>query len=280
MGAARGFAALLLAGALFWSAGAEASVSHLSKRELIQRAELIAIVDIDQVEKLESERRTGSLRAIATVRSVMKGPQMATVVFSAYSFYPCGVVNLEEGRYLVFLGRSEDSAERWAGVSWSESYRRIRGDLVWWEDDGRHFEAPLWEAIAEITAEIAHPTPDPRASPPRQAPAVSAALSLGKVAVSKGSCRLGLVQRYLEERSSSLRSCYLRELKQSAGLRAKLSLRLEIAESGRATQVQLRDAKIPEPLAACLRAGVRAWVFPVKAGRCAIEVPLELKPAE
>ncbi len=84
-----------------------------------------------------------------------------------------------------------------------------------------------------------------------------------------------VLARFLAGRRRAVQLCYERELKHHPSLAGRLVVRLSIAPSGRASQVEVEENALgSDALASCVATLMRAWSFPVHpAEEAALSVP-------
>jgi hypothetical protein len=101
--------------------------------EMLAKADVIAVVDITRVKELEPGKQYGNQQASADVVTVLKGKPGKTISFFVPCFFPCALVKLKSGRYIVFLTKEKGKLQ---GNNWHLSYRPILKDKVEWYTDG------------------------------------------------------------------------------------------------------------------------------------------------
>ncbi len=123
------------------------------KRQMIERAEAIAIVEIKEVVKTDAKGRIWTYRqkAVAKVTQTIKGELPENVDLYGGETFICAQCNFTEGKYLVFLRKDGD---KWVGSNWHLSVRLIKGDTVEWYKDDTSIQLkdgiPLKDVIEEI----------------------------------------------------------------------------------------------------------------------------------
>lgn len=124
-----------------------------TKDEMIEKAEVIAIISIGEVKVAETHGVNWTYRqsAIATVESVLKGTLPKTITLYGMENFPCAQCLLGKGRFIAFLKKDGDL---WTGSNWHLSFRPIQGTTVEWykaEDDRYEMvPIPLETVIQEI----------------------------------------------------------------------------------------------------------------------------------
>jgi len=122
-------------------------------REMVEKAECIAIVNIQKVEPANTKGRnwTYSQKATGIVERVLKGAARGEIALYGQEDFICARCTFQSGRHLLFLRKD---ADLWVGCNWQLSVRPIRdGKVPWSKDGGARFEQaelPLAEALADI----------------------------------------------------------------------------------------------------------------------------------
>jgi hypothetical protein len=130
-----------------------------TKEEMIQGAEVIAIISITDIRDSDTKGRTFFYRKSgeANVETVLKGdiPECFRI-YGAGSFV-CASCPIGEGRFVAFLRKDDDL---WTGSNWDLSLRPINGtEVLWYVDDDNRYEmkpALLDEVIDQIKAILAN----------------------------------------------------------------------------------------------------------------------------
>ena len=148
----RRFLTLLSVSSLF------AMVPHLyakayfaSESEMIERAEIIAIVNISAVEQAETKSTPFNYYEIAhaTVEQTLKGTLPKAVKLYGAENFICAQISYTPGRRLVFLRRDGDLL---AGCNWHLGVRPIKGEEVeWYKPEGRGLS---WQPLEAVLARI------------------------------------------------------------------------------------------------------------------------------
>lgn len=131
------------------------------KKEMIQRAEAIAVVNITSVIETNVDPVAHvpgwayRQKATAEVERSLKGDAKGTIEIYGLESFICAQCRYEKGKFLVFL-RKENG--RWVGSNWQPGIRAITGDNVaWLTKDDDAFEskpAPLADVLSEIEAQV------------------------------------------------------------------------------------------------------------------------------
>ena len=159
------FQALLAVGlVLLFAATAQARAAFKDKVQMIETAEVIAIVEITSVEEVSVKGKfwTYGQKALAKVENVLKGQVPDVVSLYGDEDFICARCNFEVGRYLVFLDRD---GELLTGNNWHLSARKITKtsgeteQVEWFTDKGpfEKKEALLSDVLREIAVVLAKP---------------------------------------------------------------------------------------------------------------------------
>ena len=81
------------------------------KAEMVEKADVIAVVEIKDLRSLEPDKRFGDQQAKLIPIRVLKGDLAEGEEVQIPCFFPCAVVKLEPGKYLVFLTRNAEAEE-------------------------------------------------------------------------------------------------------------------------------------------------------------------------
>jgi hypothetical protein len=139
--------------------------------EMARRAGLIAVVDIVALKpaaKSQDKTQARDWLAEAEVKEVIAGSSAKHVEFYIKNFFPCAVVSVSTGTYLVVLSSNStidkvytpDAAAPRDGLynsNWSLSMRRVSGGLVDWPEEGKDnkpHSIPLSTARSRIITAI------------------------------------------------------------------------------------------------------------------------------
>jgi hypothetical protein len=145
--------AVLACATFVWAAPvAFAKAYFATEEEMIERAEVIAIVDISLVERAETNSQpfTYSEVAHATVHQTIKGTLPRTVDLYGGESFICAQVHFAPGRYLVFLCHDH---ELLVGCNWYLSVRPIRDTQIeWYVPDELHKLS--WQPLALVLQRI------------------------------------------------------------------------------------------------------------------------------
>jgi hypothetical protein len=153
--------ALLLSQVL--PAGAKAYFQD--EAEMVEKAEVIAIVDLEEPQKGGGEddpfgtvgvgKYAYRLKAAAKTISVLKGKLPEAFEFHGGESFICAQCIPSKGRFLVFLQKDE---EKWVGANWQFSLRPIaKGKIEWYSGKEKIDQAPQDEVkvIARVKELIA-----------------------------------------------------------------------------------------------------------------------------
>ncbi len=132
-----------------------AKAAYASKNQMIDCSEVIAVVDIKNVEKSAEKGKSWVFGQKATARTVqlLKGKLPGTCTIYGGENFICARCDLTVGKSLVFLNRDE---ERLIGSNWHLSIRPIKNEqLDWLESDSINLKpANLSIVIGEIKKEL------------------------------------------------------------------------------------------------------------------------------
>jgi hypothetical protein len=154
--------ALLLGVAL--SGSSAPRTYYAGKAQMIERSEVIAVVDVRRVgaTSVRGGRWTYAQAADASVERTLKGTLPGQVRIHAQEDFICDRVDFRPGRYLVFLKRD---GRLLAGSNWYLSARPIRDGRVEWyardTESGSHpseirmRSLPLARVLADVRAHLA-----------------------------------------------------------------------------------------------------------------------------
>ena len=134
-----------------------ATAYYAPKKEMIQKAECIIIVEITKVEKAEKKGKpwTYSQKASATVKQCLKGDVKGEIEIYGMENFICAQCRYKKGDFILFLRKREGF---WVGSNWHLGIRPVKEDKAqWFKDDETRFEmkeTPLADVIKEIDAVI------------------------------------------------------------------------------------------------------------------------------
>ena len=123
---------VLLAGFLILSVTSlQAKARFWTKRDMIEKSSVIALVEMKEVQHLQPTRQFGDQEATFTPIRILKGQMNARGehVFTR-CFYPCAITQVKPGTWLVFLQRKKDG--KLFGFNWQLSYLAITNETVKW----------------------------------------------------------------------------------------------------------------------------------------------------
>lgn len=132
--------------------GAFAKAAFAGEEQMIERAEIIAIVNVTSVEKAETkgEHWTYSEVADATVETTLKGKLEKTVKLHGGEDFICAQVHFKEGRHIVFLRRD---GKLLVGCNWHLGVRPIKDKQAEWYVAGEHM-ALAWQPLDAVLERI------------------------------------------------------------------------------------------------------------------------------
>ena len=135
------------------------SAAYAGKVEMIQKADVIVVVNITKVEDVEKKPESGwtyRQKATAQIEQCLKGGLTGQMEIYGMENFICARCEYKVGRYLLFLRKG--SVDFWHGVNWHLGIRPVVEDKVeWFRDDKTRFEMtrqPLSDVIKEIQAVI------------------------------------------------------------------------------------------------------------------------------
>lgn len=134
-----------------------AKAYYAPKKEMIQKAECIAIVEVTKVEKSEKKGKPWTYRqkASATVKRCLKGEAKGEIEIYGMETFICAQCRYEKGNFILFLRKEEGF---WVGSNWHLGIRPITNNKTqWFKDDETHFEmkeTPLDDVIKKINAVV------------------------------------------------------------------------------------------------------------------------------
>ena len=134
-----------------------ARARYAQKKDMIEEAECIAVVNITKVEKASKKEKSWTYRqkATATVERCLKGDVKGDITIHGLEDFICAQCRYEKGRFIIFL-RKDGSL--WVGSNWQLGIRPIKGKNVqWFTDDKTLFEmkdTPLDKVVDEITTVV------------------------------------------------------------------------------------------------------------------------------
>jgi hypothetical protein len=148
---------VLLVGAVF------AKAYHANRREMIERASFIALVEVEKPQACDYRGKTWTygMRARARVLQRIKGDLPADIDLYGQENFECAQVTLRAGRCLVFLERE---GKGYRGCNWGASCLPVdASNRVAWlaGPESRHSDCqrPLAQVLAEIEAVLGPVTP-------------------------------------------------------------------------------------------------------------------------
>lgn len=132
-----------------------------SEDEMIERAEVIAIVDISRVEKTEAQGKDWKYSEVAraTVQQTLKGKLSQAVDLHGGENFICAQVHFAPGRHLVFL---RCDGEFLVGCNWHLGVRLIKDTQVEWFVAGDRGKLS-WQPLDAVLERIKSPRVKPNA---------------------------------------------------------------------------------------------------------------------
>ena len=144
------FAALL--------ADASAKAYYQTRDEMIDRAEVIAVVTITNIQDADAKGKTWTYRTAGDARAirVLKGKLPAEFTLHGEETFICAQCPVTEGHFLAFLKKDGDL---WTGSNWHLSLRPITGtDVEWYAESEDRYEmrpTALGSVVEHILARLA-----------------------------------------------------------------------------------------------------------------------------
>jgi len=157
----RKFLAVLFAASLAGAVPhADAKAYYAPEDEMIERAEVIAIVDISRVEKTETKSQPFNYSQIAhaTVQETLKGKLPKEIQLYGGESFECAQVHFTPGRSLVFL---RHAGEFLVGCNWDLSVRPIKDTEVEWYVPGERHNLS-WQLLDTVLARIQNAPAKPK----------------------------------------------------------------------------------------------------------------------
>ena len=130
-----------------------AKARYAQKKDMIQEAECIAIVNITKVEKADKKEKSWTYRqkATATVEQCLEGDVKGDITIYGLEDFICAQCRYEKGHFILFLRKD---GTLWVGSNWQLGIRPIKEKKVQWFKDGKTFfemkDTPLDKVIDEI----------------------------------------------------------------------------------------------------------------------------------
>ena len=128
--------------------------------EMIRDADAIAVVkimDVKPAKKEEQDLRYKDMVASIEVEDAIKGDLANVTSIAIPNFFPCAVVDVTPGEYLIFLKRRDGVM---TNSNWHLSLRAIHGDAVsWFSADKKDFsDVSLKDVRQQIEEHLRAPT--------------------------------------------------------------------------------------------------------------------------
>ena len=163
---------MILLIALLGTSSASAKARFMNRDEMIGSSDLIAVVDVVKVTKVDPKLTCSDQRVRATVKTIIKGNHAEQLTFIAPCFYPCAITNVAAGPQIVFLKIDSSRSIPIVGTNWMYSYRPIRDSKVEWFKDGKSLDLtnrPMSKVVSDINAIIKTQPPEQQEGPPCKA---------------------------------------------------------------------------------------------------------------
>jgi hypothetical protein len=140
-----------------------AKAYYAGKKEMIQKAEAIVVVNITKTESFQKQGKPWmySQRAIGNVEQTHKGNVTGAIEIYGMESFICARCEYKTGRFLLFLRRGDE--DFWHGANWHLGIRSIaNGKVDWFKDDKSLFEMtpqPLTDVLKEIESVLKEKPP-------------------------------------------------------------------------------------------------------------------------
>ena len=127
--------------------------------EMIRDADAIAVIKILDTQPAKTEEqdlRYKDMVAAIVVKEAIKGDLSNVTSIYIPNFFPCAVVDVTPGEYLVFLRRRDGVM---TNANWHLSLRAIHGDVVsWFSENKKDFsDVPLTDIKQQIEKQLGTP---------------------------------------------------------------------------------------------------------------------------
>ncbi len=123
------------------------------KREMVEKAEVIAIIEIVNTEGVEKKGQHWTYRqkVIGAVEKTLKGNIQDDIIIYGMENFICAQCRFEKGRFLLFLQKDNGF---WIGSNWHLGIRQIKdGKIDWFKHDESPFDMEE-KSVQEVTQEI------------------------------------------------------------------------------------------------------------------------------
>jgi len=150
---------IFIVGALFMSPEARAKAAYSSLDQMIVNSELIAVVDVKKLEKVEKKGTSFTFSQVATadINQIIKGSAPKQIAIYGGENFICASCRFEPGQVLVFLNHDR---EMLIGSNWHLSVRPIKtGQLDWFDGDNIHSLKPA--KLADVLQQVKSKLPAP-----------------------------------------------------------------------------------------------------------------------
>ncbi len=135
-----------------------AKAYYADKMNMIQEAEVIAVVNIAKVEDAEKKVESGwtyRQKASGQIEECIKGGLSGQIEVFGMESFVCARCEYKTGRFLLFLSKGDK--DFWRGANWHLGIRPIAVDdkVDWFKDDKSRFDMtpqPLADVLKEIEA--------------------------------------------------------------------------------------------------------------------------------
>lgn len=157
----------LSSGLALLSSHVEGKAYFQTRSELITKATVIAIIDLQEPQAAKADPSRGkvdpfantvtgkiwrySTQSKATLITVIKGEPPKTFTLYGGESFVCAQCNLAKGRFLAFLTKDGDY---WSGSNWHLSLRPIKDEKVEWHVSEEQRWPMEYQNLAKVTADI------------------------------------------------------------------------------------------------------------------------------
>lgn len=127
---------------------------HPTAKEMIERADCIALVTIEKCEDKETKRDSGygyRQQSTAVVKSIIKGQLARRITILGAENFKCAQCSFPPGDSIVFLTKNGDA---YSGAAWGISNLPVRnGKIAWFKDLGSR-QSDVQEDVKKVVDQI------------------------------------------------------------------------------------------------------------------------------
>lgn len=158
---------VLLSSLVLFPSPVEAKAYFQTRSELIQKATVIAIIELQEPQAAKADPSKGktdpfantvtgkvwsySTQSKATLIKVIKGELPKTFTLYGGESFVCAQCTLSKGRFLAFLTKDDDY---WVGSNWHLSLRPIKDGKVEWYVAEEQRSPMEYQNLEKVTADI------------------------------------------------------------------------------------------------------------------------------